>query len=653
MRAARRVGLWLGAGALLWPVVIVCLYYIPHKPLSPATALAAARAVLDVILSAALVTTASGLAGALCPRPHPDRLAALVIQASLGLGAASVLLLAGGMLGLLQRWVLWLGLAVPAVLLRRPIADWLRGWWDVVRGGLPKSGFVRVLCALGGLVLLASLLEALAPPVHFDALVYHLALPQEFLRAQRLIFTPDNPFWGMPLGAEMLYTWAMALGRARTAAVLGWFVGVLGLAGVVAAGRGLGRNVGWVAAAALLSGETLAASMGWAYADGMVALHATAALLALDAWRREGRPAMAAWAGAAAGMAFGAKYSGAVVMAGGAAAVLFSARMQRRGWALVAFVAAAGLAALPWLVKNMLIVGDPFFPFLGESPWMNATRQAFYRGLPFTPPGAQVLLTPILATLQGVEGAPGFAASLGPLLLGLLPGVVLARRRMVKEALPVVVYVLLGWLVWSVGRLYSPQLAQSRLYYGLFPAWAVLAGVGHVGLSRVRLGRVRVRRVVQVLVGLVLGFAAISALVGTAQMRTAAAAFGLEMEPEYRLRRLGATVLAMEQVRALEGASVLFLWEPRGMDCAPACRADAWIDRWYADRRAHGSSERILEAWRASGVTHVLVYRAGMEYVRMTDPRYTPEDWAELEALLGSLIEQEKAGEAYALYRLP
>ncbi len=653
MRPLRRIGLWQGALALLWLVVVICLYYVRHKPFSSEIAAASAQAMLDVTLAAVLVIAAGGLGRRLCPNPHPDPLATLVMQASLGLGVSSLGLLVMGLLGLFQRWSLWLALGVLAAVLSSSSVGWLGGWVRQARGGLPSGGFERVLFALSAAVLAASLVEALAPPVHFDALVYHLALPQEFLREGRLVFTPDNPFWGMPLGAEMLYTWAMGLGRAQTAAVLGWFVGLLALAGVFALGRGFGRRVGWAAVAALLAGETLSASMGWAYADWVVGLHAAAMLLALQSWRGEARRGMAAWAGAAAGMAFGAKYSGALAAAGGVAVLLLFSRKGSRGWGLAAFVAAAVGTALPWLLKNVPVAGDPFFPFVGVNTWMGNTRQAFYRGLPLKPPGAEVLLTPIAATLQGVEGAPGFAASVGPLLLGLLPGLAVARRRTVREARPLMVFVLVGWLMWAAGRLYSPQLTQSRLYYALYPGWAVLAGVGYGGMCRVRAGRVRFRRVAQTLVSVVLGFAAVSAVLDAAEARSAAAAFGLDPAAEYRLRRLGATALAMERARGLEQASVLMLWEPRGMDCAPVCRADAWIDRWYADHRAYGSSGQVLQAWRAAGVTHVLLYRAGMDYVRATDSRYTDDDWRELEKLLGMLIEQERLGEAYTLYRLP
>src|SRR3990170_4171559 len=78
-------------------------------------------------------------------------------------------------------------------------------------------------------------IQALAPPLAWDALVYHLELPRQYLSAGRIVFVESNLFVGFPQLAEMLYTWAMALRSGQTAAVLGWIVGLLALLGTAGA----------------------------------------------------------------------------------------------------------------------------------------------------------------------------------------------------------------------------------------------------------------------------------------------------------------------------------------------------------------------------------------------------------------------------------
>ncbi|MCJ7709116.1 MAG: hypothetical protein MUO38_16050, partial [Anaerolineales bacterium] len=278
MKSTRRrilVG-WAALFVMGWLAAIVSAYYFRHKPFDPAFALGIGRAALDVLLAAAIIAVAGGVGRRIVAAPHTDLIAGLALQTSLGLGLCSLGALGVGMAGLLYRWVAWIALAALLILFRRSILSWLSAWREMGIDLGKSGGLAKVLAGISALILAASLAEALSPPVHFDALSYHLTLPREFLSAHSATATGRSPFWGMPLGTEMLFTWAMALGRPQTAAVVGWMVGLLALVGVLGLGRGLGRQAGWVGVAALLSGETLAASLAWAYADWSAALHGAA-----------------------------------------------------------------------------------------------------------------------------------------------------------------------------------------------------------------------------------------------------------------------------------------------------------------------------------------------------------------------------------------
>jgi hypothetical protein len=101
------------------------------------------------------------------------------------------------------------------------------------------------------------------------------------------------------------------------------------------------------------------------------------------------------------------------------------------------------------------------------------------------------------------------------------------------------------------------------------------------------------------------------------------------------------------------------LWETRSYDCWPQCEPDETLDRWLNDRYAGvvgatpRSNEEILAAWRRVGYTHLLVHRAGVDFVRRTkQPGYTPKDWIAFDHLLNTLQEQKNFGGAYSLYQL-
>jgi hypothetical protein len=650
--SARRrliIGL-VGFGCLIWLAAIAGGYYVWHKPFGPPMALAAVTALRDILIAGVILAAAGGLGRRLVGEIHPDRLCSLGLQASLGLGAFSLLLLVLGVAGLLHRWILGVVLLAVVLLLRRSIVSWLAAWEEI--GGEWRRGtrFDRALMLLVSIPLGAALLEALAPPVHFDALVYHLTLPQEFVRAHSMLATGGSPYWGMPLGTETLYAWALALGRAQTAGVLGWMIGAVCLASVVGMGRAFHRSAGWAAAAALLSGETLAASLGWAYADWTAALHGAATLVAFDSWRRLPGDRPAAAAGASAAFALGAKYAAGLALAGGAVAFLVYKGGRRR--ALWVFLGAAVALSAPWFLRNWAIAGSPLYPVLGASQWIEPARQELYRGASGGI-GMASLILPLVATIEGVEGGPGFAASIGPLMLALTPAALLIRKRSAAPAIVAAVFLGVGWAGWGIASLYSTQLMQSRLYYVFFPAWAIVAGAGFAGMLRLRLPRLRFGLVAQALVVLSLGLAAVGAGVAAVQARPLGVVLGIEDDDAYRSRRLGLYELAMQGVQALgPEASVITLWEARGLACRPVCRPDYWLDRWTMDRLHAGEPAAILAGWRGEGATHVLVYRAGVDFVRSSDRRYDAEDWAALEELLGSLRLVERIGAAYELYEV-
>ena len=653
-RRSLRVARGIAVLCVVWLAAIVAGYYVLHKPVGLPLAGAFVRAARDVAVGLLLLSLAGGLGRRILSEAHPDLLAALALQGALGLGCLSLGLLGLGVLGFLTRPTLWAAVVILVIWLRKDLWGWVRQL-SALRAALLQGGRTAgVIAALSAFIAAAALVEAIAPAAHFDALVYHLALPLDFLDSGSVHYAGGSPYWGMPLGAELLYAWAIALGAPETAAVLGWCMGILALLGVLGIGRSFGPRAGWAAVAALLCGETLAASLGWAYADWVVGLFGAALMIALDRWDREQTPTGAALAGVIAGMAVGAKYTAAVGWIG-AGAVLLAVGGFRRGWRnLAAFSVAALLVVAPWLLKNLVYAGAPLFPFFGANPWVTSFRQALYRGDAAGIAPLAASLTPVRATLLGVEGAPGHAASLGPLLLGLIPGALLVRRASARRARRLAVFVIGGWLVWGIGSVFSPQLLQSRLYYVLYPAWALLAGAGFAGLARIRVGRVRLRRLVGALLFLTLAVTAVGQWVGAIESGALAAALGLESGEAYLARRLGAYEPAMQAVTGLGGETrVLFLWEARGLYCRPNCQPDHWIDRWATDRHTHGTAEAILAAWQRQGFTHVLLYRAGASFVREHDPRYSPEDWDVLNQVLQRLHPQNAIGDAYMLYEVP
>jgi len=646
---------------IIWLTLIVSLYFVLHKPFSPALALSLARSVGQLLVAWGLVSIAGGLGARIISDESYHPLALMALQAALGLGILSIaVLIVGAMLGLALPWM-WLLFIVCGVLLWKYILAWWKEWRGFSSLWGEASRIEHVIALAIGLIVLAPLVTALAPPLKFDALVYHLTLPQAYLDAGRIVYLPGIMYWGMPQITEMLYTWAMALAGAEAAVVLGWMIGLLSMVGILGfVSQRINARSAWIGLAALMAGYTTASSMSWGYVGWMTILCGWAFLQVMDQWVAGRARKDLILAGVFAGIALGAKYTaGVLVLCGLATIAWFGRRDTSKNLLqnLFLFGMVVVLVSSPWWIKNFIATGNPFYPLLYPSGAMDSLRLDFYQDQPVWGGWRDVIFLPLQATLQGVEGTPGFNASIGPLLLalGALAWVGWKQRSEVqRNTLKVAALVSVsGLIIWAVFSRFSGFLIQTRLYYVLFPAFAVLAAVGFNGLSRPAVPRVRVGRVVAWFVFLVLSLNLLQ--VGSTVLRQNAPhyLFSISSKEDYLLNNLGWYAWVVESIAELpDDSRVLMLWEPRSYYCAPKCVPDEILDRWV--REAHGQQDvgEILGEWRDEGFTHILYYRQGAEFITREDGRYQDYHWQLLDALLGELSDPLEFGDVYALYPL-
>jgi hypothetical protein len=164
------------------------------------------------------------------------------------------------------------------------------------------------------------------------------------------------------------------------------------------------------------------------------------------------------------------------------------------------------------------------------------------------------------------------------------------------------------------------------------------------------------RRFVNLLIGLALALNLVELSLNFAQVNPLAYLTGQETRAEYLTRRLGAYYATMEQINQTlpAQASVLFLWEPRSYFCQVECRPDSILDQLAHDHYLYNSAASIAAAWKQAGITHVLLHRQGLEFIKREDTEglSTPalEQLAVLEADYFEPV-FDVVG-AYQLYRL-
>lgn len=646
----------------LWLLGLLGYYFWVHKPISPTEAAGILAAIFRMAIAVGIVSICGGVGAFVFDDDDISLLVRLTVQFALGMGIVSVgILIIGSTVGL-NRLMLWGMVLILGIVLRKKIIGWWKMWGALGAVSYRSNRFERlVLGAIFG-ILLFTLLISLAPPIKFDALVYHLALPKTYLDQGRISYFPWLMYWGMPQVTEMVNTWIMALGGERAAVVFCWMIGVISLVGIFGFIEQIfNKRTAWAALGAVISGFSAATSLAWGYVEWTTILFGFAVLFLVFRWLESEQVRHLLLAGAFAGFALGSKYTAGVIIISGLVVILWQRRNQPVSKIignLFAFGAVATFISFPWWVKNFVATGNPFYPFLFPAGAMDQIRIDMFQNQPPLGSWLDAVFLPIRATIFGNEGVTGFGFAIGPLLLGLgtffwvgFSKRVANQQKLISIAL---ITSIVGTVIWAVATLRSELLIQTRLYLVLLPGFAFLAASGFDAVRQIKISEVRLGRVVEAMILFVLWLNIFQ--VGMTTFRQGAIQNVLSIKPDkaYLADNLGWFAEVSNSIRELpDETKVLMLWEPRAYYCYPKCEPDETLDLWKHDLVVYESTKGVIENWRVSGFTHLLVYDLGAEYVRENNTHhYDPADWNLFDQMISDLESVTDFGGAYTLYSL-
>lgn len=574
----------------------------------------------------------------------------------LGLVALSAVGSALGALGALYDWVLLLLLSLGFIV----FWEHLEGLADALRRSLKAknpwegSGTEMVtLLALGasGTVVLAL---CLAPPTFYDALVYHLAQPQRAAVLGKALPQESVLFSWLPSLAEPLWTLALVLDgeplrSAQAAALLNLGVfAALGLMLMDSAARFLSERRLWLAPALALTQPLLALAFGAFSNDGWMAFFAFISLHAflLGLGERNLR-SQSAWVLLSALFAGAAVAAKPVALAHAAAMLVLLAALayrepaQRRLSLLLAVAGIFLLPLLPWLLRGLLLKGQPFYPFHVELfGWVlsEGGPAAYFQHVQGFG-GREWLRLPYHVFFE--PAALGGGGHLSFLLLALGPAAL--AWSLSRELRWTGFYLLLGGLFWMAG----PHVLRYLLF--LVPAASLLAAHGALEAERGALSRGWTwgwRALL--LLGLLTGSAQ-TLLIAVKDFDPLPVALALEQPSRYLERRGIPSRRAAEWIRSHGGSArekVLLLgdnrsaWLPAQTLAASSFETHP-LAAWVAGA---ASPDEVGASVRRKGYDFVVLNRAEWERLGRGELRYWPEgdaaaqqrfwDWvAQLEAL--------------------
>ncbi|NTV52027.1 MAG: hypothetical protein HGA76_03295 [Candidatus Firestonebacteria bacterium] len=621
----------------------------------------------NFILFLGFLAAAFGL-GSVClarffPAPRP-RLETLIFSLALGLAGLALLIF---LLGILHG--LHAGLFIPlfsllaafglvrAWQLRRELAP-RAGWWWGVKPALTDRVLGSVLLSvIAGEVLMAGL-----PEMFFDALVYHLGVPAQWLQQGAIVPLPSVFFSNLPMGVEMLYTGALLLSNEVLCRFLHVGLGALAVLTAFALGRRwFGRRAGFWAAGILGTIPLWILNASVSGVDVGSVFFAGAALLALlNAACAEKVPPRGFWlAGLLMGSAWACKYNTAFLLVPAAVFCLMAYYlrhwdMKKMAWAGVQLGMGAFLIFSPWLIKNTVFTGNPVYPFFYrqipsrfvEPAKMQQQMDGFKEFGHRTP--LQILRLPWDLTFF----YPTSNSFMGAVFLFLLPGLLWLGLR-AKRAPPVEQVLLATAAATAVIWVTQTQIARY-----LLPGFLVLAVWSGALLTTWEnwsswLGKAA-RWSVLLLLGYSLVNAAVMALVNWDPLGIT---LGRQDRENYLDTHLMTNYLPMARtINALPGkVKVFVLGETRAYYLKqPATTVTVYdanpLLQWL---EAGPTAEAVWRRLRAEGYTHVFVHEQEAARTRGYEPyAWTPAAVARWQEWLAHYTRRVAFSGQQALYAL-
>jgi hypothetical protein len=423
----------------------------------------------------------------------------LLFSAGSGLLFLSLLMLVLGLVGGYRSGWAWLLLSLGAIW-----GGWqLQGYQQLLREGIEritKMTFAPVDWALlgcAGAGMLYSLMSyAIAPPLSWDELAYHLAIPKLYVTQQQLINVPYIMYSNSPFNMEMLYTLGLLLHSDILPHLMMFSLSMLlSIALVLFSAKRFDYRVGLFALAIYWSMEAVQVLSGVALVEIGLAYYTWLALYAFIVWVEQCTKGWLWVSGLMGGAAAGSKLTGAVIPLLLLTGVLLISCLHRRKRSahvvqhFLWFGLPVILTVLPWYLKSYAMTGNPVWPFLntffGGQYWDKigeAQHLAYLRSTNLTFSLQNLVTTPWHIAVQPRRFG-SYPLSLLPLWL--VPFAPLLMRVRQREKITISIMCLFGlayYLIWFM------LTHQTRFLLPVVPVMCLLSGYVAWRL-RDRLGR--------------------------------------------------------------------------------------------------------------------------------------------------------------------
>jgi len=308
------------------------------------------------------------------------------------------------------------------------------------------------LIAVIALFVFIEIILALTPPIARDVLIHHLAIPKLWLKHGGFYDASWAEFSYYPMNVDLLYLIPLYFGNDIIPAFIHMGFGVI-TAGLIYfyLQNKLGRLAGLLGAVIFISTPIIVRMSTIAYVDLGLVFFTTASVLTFIQWRdREYKEHRWLFISAIAmGFALGTKYNALIVWFFLSLAIIFvySRDTGKQGKAISygsLFFVVSLIIFSPWLIKNMILTGNPLYPLfksifnsniVNDSGAYSAVSGDSYMGmfkmreLLYGENIWEILLIPIRFFFQGQDNSMRyFEGVLNPILILTVPFAFMNRK---------------------------------------------------------------------------------------------------------------------------------------------------------------------------------------------------------------------------------
>lgn len=470
----------------------------------------------------------------------PSLLQEFLFSTATGLGVLALVIFIFGLLHLIYPWMMALIIFGAIVFGLESAPDYLRRLWAGIKAiRLPMLPAVLFIVLL---VIIASSLHAPLYPVSMhDAMNSHLEAPKVFIRDHAIKFHAYINFNNFPMGIGMHYIPFLMLGRPIMSQICTFFFFLMCLGVVYEFGRTFlnSPTTGMLAAILLCLAPRFVGQFSHPTVDIGLTFYLTLILLAVAGWLYGRYKNYLQLSGVILGLSLGIKYTGLpfavlIIMWILIQRLLlenspFKQTIKRIG--LMALIAI--ILSCPWYIRNVVLFGNPFFPFYNEfftnilpigtakelKPYLIIDEKEMLKKFEYE--GDWRRGYRFLADLSITDIAGGMRNQLGPLFLAILPLLIiplltglgkLFGRYVLKWDIEIrpnfpVWMLVFSVLIYVIYWVFYVGILHTRYMYPIIPVLAILAA--YTLNSLFRLNEVNGRHVVAIFLAVVFGMLSI------------------------------------------------------------------------------------------------------------------------------------------------